>query len=329
MEKFSIDPSIEPIVGVGSIDNKTEQEINRNRKNIFLNQNFDELLDKKKGETKEKEKTAEEIEMIDLCNLFTDVVREAYGRPIFDVPLDNIHLIKSEYWKGESSAFFRPIMRAIAIKEEPRKIVFMERTFHELIHFKSYNTLQADNNRGIRDHQTGLYIASKSGKKGYFRNFNEAVATEITKTFILSVLNDCDLFAGDLCQLDAIIAQNPDAVALDSDKALFDEDTFWADKNEDGLITVGKFAQSKERQILNILIDKIYRNNENKFSGRDEVFDEFARVMFCGGIKNIIQLIDHTFEIGTTQVLQGFENSEKDGKPFNDIVGQLEFVKNL
>jgi uncharacterized membrane protein YqiK len=97
MEKFSIDPSIEPIVGVGSIDNKTEQEINRNRKNIFLNQNFDELLDKEKGETKEKEKTAEEIEMIDLCNLFTNVVREAYGRPIFDVPLDNIHLIKSEY----------------------------------------------------------------------------------------------------------------------------------------------------------------------------------------------------------------------------------------
>jgi len=327
MEKFSIDPVNEPIIGIAGVNNELEERIIRNRKEDFLNQDFKEL------EGKEVEKTFEHIKMIDWANAATNELRRKFGLPDFNIPAQNIHLIKEEFWKHEVRAFFESKYRAIMINESVGviKIELLGRILHEMLHFKSYNSLQftCGNDQKLTRHQVGLDTLSHGAKKYIFKNFNEAIIEKLTAKLESNALGQADFLRKDKDRLDALRTNNADSVNINSGELLFNENTYWAEEDGNGFIRAREWKKSIKEEMFDILVDKIYQRNKNRFDDKNMVIDEFTRVMFYGGFKEIIKLIDDTFWPGTVQALEKFENSEKDGKPFNDVVGQLQFVKDL
>ena len=113
-----------------------------------------------------------------------------------------------------------------------------------------------------------------------------------------------------------IIAKYPRTFISGSKEPLFNEDTFYAnieDKKPWGgaagrlfgaseklkRINTNCFTYELERKILNILIDKIFEKNSEKFQEREDVFEVFAKSIITGDILPMGRLIDSTFGRGT------------------------------
>ena len=81
MEKFSSSERV-----VGQISQEEKEEVLQGERKRFEDQSFDESW-----ERVEKEKTAEELEIIGLVNEATNEIRQKYGLEKFDIPPENIH----------------------------------------------------------------------------------------------------------------------------------------------------------------------------------------------------------------------------------------------
>lgn len=311
MEKFS---SFERVVGQVSEDEKNE--ILQDSRDQFSNQCFQELADK------EREKTPTEVAIINLANQYTNEIRNKYGLSDFDIPAKNIHVIKKDKWPRENEdALYNSMMQAVALKENSANIVFMKKIVHEMLHFKSYNAMQAlYNNEGdIGEYRTGLTVTDRSGENIYFRNLDEAVVEETTRN-ILAKLVDNDLFKKEIIDSNYVIRNNQEARTMEGEY-LFNKDTFYADM-KDGTteINTERFTREKERKILGVLIDKLFERNENLFRNKGDVFEMFARALMTGNIIPIGKLIDKTFGKGTFR---------KAGELDDEINKQEQFVFSL
>jgi hypothetical protein len=289
MEKFS---SIERVVG--QVSESEKKEIFEDSCNQFNDQYFQELEDK------EREKTPIEIEIINLANQCTNEIRKKYGLPDFDIPAKNIHVIKKDKWPRENEdALYNSMMQAVALKETSAKIVFMKKIVHEMLHFKAYNALQVKNdNFEVDEYRSGLTVSTRDGERMYFRNFNEAVTEEMTKS-ILAKMVENKLFVEEIKKTGEVMGAHPDA-KMSNGNYLFDNNTFYAElKNGSNEISTARFTKEKERKILNILIDKLFERNKENIKSRDEIFEMFSEAMMTGNIISIGKLIDNTFDKGT------------------------------
>lgn len=288
MEKFS---SFERVVGKASEDEK--KKILKEKDAQFDNQYFEELKES------EREKTPKELQILDLANRCTNEIRQRYGLSAFDIPSQNIHIIKKDKWPKEESAFYSSMMQAVALREQSASIVFIKKVVHEMLHFKSYNALQIINGDDgkLGEYRVGLTVSTRDGESIYFRNFNEAVVEEITRN-ILAKLASNPLFVEDVKQTSGIIDRHYDA-KMSNGKNLFDRNTFYAEmENRSNKINTESFTNEKERKILNILIDKLFEHNNELFKSRKDIFEMFSRAMMTGNILPIGKLIDHTFGEG-------------------------------
>jgi len=327
MEKFS---SFERVVG--NVSKAEKEQILLGKRERFDDQIFEEL----KG--KESEKTPEELEIISFANKATNEIRQRYGLDNFDIPSKNIHLITEQAWPREKGdAFYNSMLQGIAIREQPAKIVFMKKIFHEMLHFKSYNALQVTigENPELEEYRSGLTVHTRDNKKIYFTNLNEAVIEKMTIKFATK-LSDNPLLAKESKQTKDIIARYPRAVT-GSGEPLFDKDTFYAEvggkktwgeavgrlfgaQEKPKKITTENFTYKPERKILNTLIDKLLERNPDKFQTREEVFEVFAKGMMTGNILPVGRLIEKTFGKGTLRQI---------GELDQDIKRQGEFVSSL
>lgn len=288
--------SIERVVG--SISEAEKERILQEKAEIFDDQVFNEL----KG--KEKEKTPEELQMISLANEITNQVRAGYGLENFDIPPKNIHVIKKEEWSGEGhEAIYTSKLLAVGMKETDVKISFMKSVIHEMLHFKSYHAIQVTSgvDQKLVDYRLGLTVDTRDGKIMYFRNLNEAVTEEISKR-TAKIFSKDPLFAEEIKRTQDTIDRYWDANTKDG-ASLFDGDTYYAevsgrDENRTCIHTKA-FTYVRERKVLNVLIDKIFEKNAEKFNDREEVFEVFARGMMTGNILPIGRLIDGSFGAGT------------------------------
>lgn len=305
MKEFS---SFERVVG--NIPETEKEKILQEEGERFDDQIFEEL----KG--KERKKTSEELQIISIVNEATNEIRQSYGMENFDIPPKNVHIIAEEAWPMEKSvAFYNSMFQGIALREQPAKIVFMEKVFHEMLHFKSYNALQitTEENPELNEYRVGLTVHARNGKMMYFVNLNEAVTEEMTKKFAAKLFND-SLFAKEMKQTENIMMRYPHAVTS-SGKLLFDKDTFYAEvdgkkswgkaigrlsgtQEKTKKITTECFTYRRERRILSTLIDKIIKRNPDKFHSREEVFEIFTKGMMTGNILPVGKLIEKTFGKG-------------------------------
>ena len=327
MEKFS---SFERVFG--NISETKKEQIIRDKGERFDDQIFEDL----KG--KEREKKSEELQIISLANEATNKIRQKYGLENFDIPPDNFHVVTEEAWPEEKdAAFYNSMLQAVAVREEPARMVFMEKIFHEMLHFKSYNALQITNgeNSELDEYRVGLNVHTRNGKRMYFTNLNEAVTEEMTKKFATKLF-DNPLFVEETRETKEIIKRYSRAVAY-SGEPLFDDDTFYAkieskkslseavgrlfgaQEKPKKIITVG-FTYQSERRVLNTLIDKILERNPDKFKDKEEVFEIFIKGMMTGNILPMGRLIERTFGNGTLRRV---------GELDQDIQTQEKFVNSL
>jgi len=327
MEKFS---SFERVVG--NISEAEKEQILHDKEEMFDDQVFEDL----KG--KEREKTQEELQIISLVNAATNEVRQRYGLENFDIPPENIHVITEEAWpRVKSVAFYNSMLQGIVAREQPAKIVFMKKIFHEMLHFKSYNALQIKmgENPELDEYRVGLTVHTRDGKRMYFVNLNEAVTEGMTKRFAAKLF-DNPLFAGEIRQTKDVITKYPRAVT-GAGEPLFDDNTFYAEvegkkswgeavgrlfgaQEKPKKITTECFTYQSERKILNTLINKILEKNPEKFKNGEEVFEVFAKGMMTGNILPVGRLIERTFGNGTLRRI---------GELDENIQAQEEFVNSL
>lgn len=322
MEKFS---SFDRVIG--DISEIEKEQILQEKGERFDYQVFEEL----KG--KEREKTPEELQIISLVNEATNEVRQKYGLENFDIPPENIHVINEEAWPKEKSvAFYNSMYQGIAMREQPSKIVFMKKIFHEMLHFKSYNALQItkDENPELNEYRIGLTVHTRDGKKNYFTNLNEAVTEKMTKKFSAK-LSGNPIFAREIKQTKEVMAMEPKATT-EFGEPLFDEDTFYAEverkkswnnavgrlfglQKKNKKIITESFTYHQERKILDTLINNLFEKNLEKFNDKEEVFEVFAKGMMTGDILSAGRLIDKTFGRGTLRKIgeldQNIEAQEK------------------
>src|SRR5439155_17220707 len=141
-EKFS---SFERVVG--NIRESTKEKILDKTDEQFRNQTFESLI------KRERQKTPEELHLLTLANSATNELRRKYGLADFDIPAENIHIVKDNAWgegKDEegSSGLYRPELQAILMREQPSHSVLLDMAMHELLHFKSYSALQVPKTGG-------------------------------------------------------------------------------------------------------------------------------------------------------------------------------------
>jgi hypothetical protein len=314
MEKYS---SFERVVGKATKDEK-QKILNKSEENFF-SQRIEDLTGK------EREKKPEEIEIINLANQCTNEIRRKYGLKKFDIPAQNIHIIKKEEWPdNDNDASYVSMLQAIGIKEHPAKFVLMKKVIHEMLHFKSYNAVQVvDGEDGhIDEYRMGLNVHSRDGKTMYFRNLNEAVTEEMTK-MLMGRFIEHPLFIEETMQSRDLARRGRDMRSVKNER-LFDENTYYAEVEDMGndrvRINAESFTKVQERRILGKLIDKIFEKNKNEFRNKQEIFEMFATSMMTGNIMAIGKLIDKTFTMGTFRKI-----GESDG----EIDKQEKFVDSL
>lgn len=326
MEKFS---SYERVVGKISEEDK-EQVLKRKAEQFD-----DQIFEKLKG--REREKTPDELKIIDLANSASDKVRKKYEMDDFRIPPINIHIFKENEWPQDrhDDAFYDSAVQAIAIREQPARIVLMRKIFHEMLHFKSYHALQAiieENPKIIKEHRMGLTVNSRDGGKRYFTNLNEAVTEELTKKFISQASKD-SFFSQETAKTRNIIDKYPRAKNDSDGLPFFTKDTYYAETENKGTWreSVGRlfgkqklfserFTYQNEREILNMLIEKIFERSRGKFTNKDDVFDVFAKGMITGNILPVGRIVDGIFGKGTLRNI---------GELDKDIKKQEEYVRSL
>ncbi len=321
---------------VGQASDAKKEKILKEKAERFDDQIFEEL----KG--KEREKTPDELQIISLANEATNELRRKYGLDNFDIPSDNIHIIKEEEWAvKKSGAFYRPAMQGVAFRETSSKMEFMAKTVHEMIHFKSYNALQLTKEKNetyqkLRDYRVGLMAYSRDGKESYFTNLNEAMVEEITKR-IAKKLFKLPIFKEEVEITKKTINEYPSAIKGDGNgNPLFNKDTYHAEtvQRQDGLgdkvksvrgvsmalIRGNSFTYKPERKMLHTLIDKLFEKNNDTFEDREEVFELFAKGLMTGNILPMGRLIEETLGTGTFRKIAELDS---------DVVTQEKYIASL
>lgn len=317
--------SIERVVGATS---EVEKEILKEKAELFDNQIFESL----KGA--EREKNAEDLEMIGIANYATNAMRLKYGMEEFDIPAQNFHIIPGHEWVKDQSldgiaGVYNSSMQAVVMRDTGATSLVMLSTFiHEALHFKSYNALQildADNRSekiGLtniskaKSYRDGLMTRSRDGKEHYFSELNEAITEELSKRLMAGMKNELEespLFAEEIRQTQELIKKHSSTIA-DNGRRLFTSDTLYAETTEPDnfldatMIFLGKrsekirtkvFAYGKQRRMLNSLIDKVWSKHKDIYKDQEEVFDVFAKAYMTGNLLTIGRLIEDTFGEGT------------------------------
>lgn len=322
MDKFS---PFERLVGK-DISNEQKEGVLRHGENMFYNQNF-------KGLENEKEKTSEELEMINIANQETNKIRQKYGLAEFDVPSKNIHIVNEQYWKDDSGAVYRPMLQAIGIgvgdiKNAPEKTWLMRKIFHEMLHFKSYNAFQLvdsdeDNASDLKPYRCGLAVHTRDGKDRLLNSINEAVVEEMTKRFIKGLF-DNPIFSEEIKQTKEIVEKYTNLV-VDNNKLNNDDIISSKIVNEeiDGervtKIATLSFTYEIQRENLNTIITKLFNRNVGDFENKEQIFDIFEKAVMTGNILPVGRLIDNTFGEGTFRKIGELDDcSDEEQKFFID-----------
>lgn len=322
MEKFS--PIGEGDI-IGNIDESLKAEIKAHYDDEFANQSFLGMAEK------EKEKSCDELQIIDIVNEETNRILGKYGCKGFNMPYGNVHIIKKENWPKGASDCYSPDYQSVFIYEKPAKIVFANAFEHEVLHWKARNRVhiplaKGKNVENVTSFSVGLSVSSRSDKTLYYNDLYEAINEQILINESRELYKN-EIFKDEIEQTERLKIKLLHEGTINNEEA---EDIFYIGYDEDGEPDIWRFGKKEERQILNLLIDKIFENkdklNESEKSEfdlttRQGIFDIFAQVALDGDNRRVVKLVDHIFGLGKIQEY----NRLKDG----DFTGQLEFVRNL
>ncbi len=299
--------SIERVVG----ESNPESEKSSLR---FFSERFNDQAAYEKYKDKEREKTPDEVALIDLANELTNGLLRKYGLEDFNIPPKNIHIITRDALpEMQGKGLYDAMRQGVLMGEVKGKSHFLDIVTHELLHFKSYNSAQLVKldgvEEGITDYRSGIKIGTRDANYFYFSNLNEAVTEEICQRLVRSA-SEHPLVSEEVKKTRELIGkikiEKPDEVTYA--------------REVDGGVAHVSLAYPEHRKMLNLLIDKLFERNRETFTDREAVFEVFARSEMTGRLLPLGRLIDGTFGVGTFRKI-----AESDA----DIKAQFEIVESL
>lgn len=268
----------------------------------------------------EKEKTPEEVEIIN------GVIRELnnflgiYGVQPPILTTDHVHILSESKMSGETKEFIKDKYPNVGgyYKQDRQHVVLHEwssltplhfagQLAHELIHFLSYNSaIIKDGDKKPRIHRIGLAVQPSSedtpqiGLK-YFDQLNEAVTQELVIRFYPHLKN-IPLLTDEYNEL--ILTREANSI---EDLAAMRVDEFETpDGSTEYEAHLKGHAYPKLRKSLHGIIQNIYEQRKSDFGSEEEIFTIFAKATMTGQVKELATLIDSTLGAGTfKKIAQG------------------------
>lgn len=304
---------------VGQLTEEKKAQIIEEHEEVFEQQKFSELF------AHEVVKSPETTSIISLANDLTNRILARYGKEEFNIPTENIHIIKRKEWKNRrGDARFNPRFQDIAMSEPYTKIDLLKKVVHETLHFKGHHAVQKKlGSPGLTEYRVGFTVKSRDGEREFFRNIDEAVIEELTKEAVMQV-REQPPFDKETRRTQSVLRTDSGARRSDG-TPLFNEDTYMAyvrRVNEDGSaeIRAGEFTYTDERRVLKKLIAKLRERNPGVFANDREVFDLFAQGVVTGNILPIGRLTDKTFGVGTFRRIGEMDNDVRVQEMFIDAL---------
>ena len=159
--------------------------------------------------SKEREKTADELEIIELVDSATNELLEKHGLSPLRLSPDHIHLLRHEAYEKlfqgapKGGGRYIPPYQAILFSDlgPDARLEFAQTLYHEMIHFKFWNSLQVtEPDKKLQTYRAGLAVVSRDGKDLSLEDLNEAVVEDLVEQFYATTLRNHPLFTEELAE---------------------------------------------------------------------------------------------------------------------------------
>lgn len=254
----------------------------------------------------EREKTPEEMRVIEGVIAVTSSFVEEFGAKPITITPNHIHVLDEDRLDAKERAFFEEkfsMAKGFYRTENQDIWIFSSKIksplmlahvlAHEMVHFRSYNSLVLQQDGSMRTHRIGLGVddlktdRSKSSGLSYFNELNEAVTEELVKRLYprFESIPALRQEYQELAQAQ-VLHESPDLAFLKTTKVIDDAGvpTYEAD--------VEMFSYEGFRNALFDVCSAIQQRHSDEFASSDEVFNLFARAAMTGDVKRIAALVE-------------------------------------
>ena len=328
MEKFSQDQKESGINRVVGYEPNTEEQ---------LLQYFKGKFETNTSDSKEKEKTHEQQEIIDRINVGMKDFLAQYEVEAIEISPENVHILdnakftpaeleKIQEQFGTENGFYSALRQGVAIMKDydTSKLSFFQTLVHEMLHLQGFYSYQkslpeaaditlknGDQSASMNIRRSGFSVGTTNGKKLLFHKLNESVITELEIRFEKQYMTKWPELAEELKARDAYIEQ----VAIRENVAIEEVRQTVAGIKDDGSgghkwVT---YAYHDERQQFNLLVNELYEKNESDFESHEQIFNLFAEATLMGRLLPIARLIEKTFGKGSFRMI-GERSADKPGE---------------
>lgn len=280
---------------VAGVTPKKEKEI--------LSREKTELFDKQAWYLGEKEKTPENLEVINgvLENLSQFIKK--YGGIMPPITSDHVHILdynsmgpQQKECLGEYEGRYIPAKQsviAVINKEQVDNNLTLARVIgHELIHFAGFQSITANLKKRSLSFRVGgvnTLVGKGDEKEYYFTYLNEAITEELTEKFEKKYFS---LIPG-LSEDTKIRNREKEKIKGGDNRTAADTTKSKLEGNE----------YLKGRKKLKEIIKEIQLKNPRQFDSEEDVFNVFAEAYFTGKRLMLAKLIEKTYGEGSFRKL--------------------------
>jgi hypothetical protein len=294
---------------------------------VILRSYHEQVVDPARSATfrNEREKTSEELLMLDRARRNVNSLRGKYGFTPIAINAEHLRTIAAREVEvgpkivrkaGTYDSFFEVGFVTDSMESKRYGIGRFQAMQHELIHRGQHQSLRLKRGANVDGYKIGIQITSQHpNEQGeylpYLLPLNEAIVEENNRRLIVSLpVSDPEIGyiarsrEEDLEELRQFRRGNPEH--KDSDMLLDDEEIVQSSINP---ITnqpqIEKFGYYDERQAMWKLFDKIHEKNPEAFPGksseeaREAMFDMVTKASFDGDVRPFGRLMNETFGLGT------------------------------
>lgn len=290
-------------------------------------QYFKNKFDTNYSQSKEKEKTPEERQMIQKINIGMKDFLAQYGVDAIEIPSENVHILdktkltetelkKIQEQFGTENGFYSALKQAVVIMKDydASKLSFLQTLVHEMLHLQGFYSYQKtspqaadltlkkkDESASINIRRSGFSIGTTDGKRLLFHKLNESVITELEIRFekiymtkwleLEEELNARDEYVRQVAERDHVPIEKVRQVVAGI-KGDMSTGYKWV-----------SYPYHEERQRFNSLIDELYEKNKDDFASREQVFKLFADATLTGRLLPIARLVEKSFGKGSFRMI--------------------------
>lgn len=288
---------------------------------------FRKKFEDNEPDPKEKEKSVEEILMINRVNGKMKEFLAPYGVDALHIKPKNVHIMdwskftpeeaerKREKY-GTTRGFYDASEQGIAVLRDyyESKLLFSQTLVHEMLHLQEFNSIQRSNHEAsdfsmkgpegkvyANMRRVGFAMSSPDDDRYFFHTIAESIVTELQIRFERQYFNEWPELAPEIEQREKDLYKlaRRNNVPIDNVRDLIAGST--PENRRKGQWP--SYTYHNEREYFNTLVDDLYERNKDDFDSREDVFDMFARASLTGNLMPIARLIEYTYGEGAFRLI--------------------------